>query len=248
MSDQSESLPSGFILNIDQHTRAQFDLFLSAGGYNQVYYGSLTKNGKTETRALRLNRGTGEDGQLERVLIQPRALNIDGAVVAESHGLFKDSNGKQFQLTSCPYIRGQNLYNYQNSQLSRDPNFESREFSKVKPIDVNEVSSLIAQSAVIISDVNKKGFEHGDIKPANIMREKSGQIKIIDWDEMKSIGEKYTSFSATEGYFPPDMANSFRKNHHCVYNGKADVYAVPHPQFTRHPAADCIDEPACSGW
>ncbi|UXH76126.1 serine/threonine-protein kinase [Roseateles amylovorans] len=58
---------------------------------------------------------------------------------------------------------------------------EMAEVLREGPLSVEQASSVMAQAAGALAEVHDAGVVHGDIKPANLMLQENGQLRIVDF-------------------------------------------------------------------
>ena len=124
-----------------------------------------------------------------RQLRNPHIVNV--------HDLFEE-NGTAYYVMD--YVDGENL----SERLKRTG----------KPMTEQEVRDILPQILDALKSVHDAGIWHLDLKPANIMIEKSGNIKLIDFgaskqmDAQKGGATTSTAISYTNGYAPREQAES----------------------------------------
>ena len=81
-----------------------------------------------------------------------------------------------------------------------------------RPMTESEVSQILPQVLDALKAVHDAGFCHLDIKPSNIMLEKRGKVKLIDFGASKQLGTNGTlttnaptAFAQTPGYAPREQ-------------------------------------------
>lgn len=119
---------------------------------------------------------------LERFLIEEWiATRIDHPNVLKA---FKSSRAKTALYTTMEYLEGQTL-----AQWQRD---------NPKP-SVDSVRDIIAQVAKGLQAFHRKEMVHQDIRPNNIMIDRSGTVKIIDFGAVRVAGLAENVASTQEG-------------------------------------------------
>ncbi len=114
-------------------------------------------------------------------------------------------NGKCVSV--CEYIEGVTLDEAVNS---------NRLFSEIK------VKNIIAQLCDGLIELHKLGIIHRDINPSNVMIDKSGIVKIIDYDIARSVKNgqsKDTQVFGTPGYAAPEQFGFSQTD------ARADIYS-----------------------
>ena len=89
-----------------------------------------------------------------------------------------------------------------------------RQYASVRPLGPRRIARLVAQVARAVAFAHDRAVYHYDIKPENILVDRSGRAKLIDfglahirsaWDEQRGAeGEVF----GTPGYMPPEQANA----------------------------------------
>ena len=138
-----------------------------------------------------------------RQLRNPHIVNV--------HDLFEE-NGTAYYVMD--YVDGENL----SERLKRTG----------KPLTEQEVRDILPQILDALKSVHDAGIWHLDLKPANIMLEKSGNIKLIDFgaskqmDAQKGGATTSTAISYTNGYAPREqMEQNYDK-----FGPWTDIYAL----------------------
>ena len=111
------------------------------------------------------------------------------------HDLF-DENGTSYYVMD--YIDGENLA----ERLKRTG----------KPMSEKKLREILPQILDALKTVHQNGFCHLDLKPSNIMLEKSGLIKLIDFGASKQLGingtlttNDPTALAQTPGFAPREQ-------------------------------------------
>lgn len=94
-----------------------------------------------------------------------------------------------------------------------------------RPADMVELIELFIQVAQGLSHMHQKGYVHCDLKPINILRTPSGQIKIIDFGQSCKIGTVKERIQGTPDYIAPEQVNRQPVNQQTdVFNLGATMY------------------------
>lgn len=95
--------------------------------------------------------------------------------------------------------------------------------SRGRKIPVDEAADIVASLLDGLAAIHARGLVHLDVKPANVLRSRTGDIKLADFGISRSVKEMLGGAgrgSGTPGYMAPEQ---FRGE---VCNGAADVYAT----------------------
>ncbi len=127
------------------------------------------------------------------------------------HDLFEE-NGTAYYVMD--YVDGENLAD----RLKRTR----------KPMTEQEVRGILPQILDALNTVHNAGIWHLDLKPANIMLDKAGNVKLIDFgaskqmDAQKGGATTSTAISYTNGYAPREqMEQNYEK-----FGPWTDIYAL----------------------
>lgn len=138
-----------------------------------------------------------------RQLHNPHIVNV--------HDLFEE-NGTAYYVMD--YVDGENLA----ERLKR----------MGKPMTEHEVREILPQILDALKSVHDAGIWHLDLKPANIMVDKSGNVKLIDFGASKQLNAQKggattsTAISYTNGYAPREqMEQNYDK-----FGPWTDIYAL----------------------
>jgi serine/threonine-protein kinase len=133
------------------------------------------------------------------------------------HDLFEE-NGTAYYVMD--YVDGENLAD----RLKRIN----------KPMSENEIQKLLPQILDALKSVHDAGIWHLDLKPANIMLDKAGNVKLIDFGASKQLNTQKggattsTAISYTNGYAPREqMEQNYDK-----FGPWTDIYALGATLYT----------------
>jgi beta-lactam-binding protein with PASTA domain len=93
------------------------------------------------------------------------------------------------------------------------------------PLDADQAAGLGADVAAALSFAHAHGVIHRDVKPANVLIDKSGQVKVTDFGIARAVGAKEGltqtgTVMGTATYFSPEQAQG-----HPV-DARSDVYSL----------------------
>ena len=140
-----------------------------------------------------------------------RIRKLDNPHIVKVHDLFEE-NGTAYYVMD--YVDGENLA----ERLKRTG----------KPMTEEEIRGILPQILDALKTVHSTGIWHLDLKPANIMLTKEGQVKLIDFGASKQLNAKKggattsTAISYTNGYAPREqMEQNYDK-----FGPWTDIYAL----------------------
>lgn len=213
------------------HGTYRIDGYLSSGGFGNTYVATHVNFHKQyaikeffmDGVNERDNNGTtvkvSNDSKVDEFTEQrakfykeaQRLHDLDIQNVVRVHDLF-DENGTTYYIMD--YIDGENL----KERLKRTG----------KPMSEQEVDDVLCQVLEALEQVHSQGLWHMDLKPANIMIDRKGVVKLIDFGASKQFsadkgGALTTSAVAyTSGYAPREqMEGNYQK-----FGPWTDFYAL----------------------
>ncbi len=99
---------------------------------------------------------------------------------------------------------------------------------------------IFCQVASALTHMHRRGVYHGDLKPANIMLAKNGQVKLIDFGTAWVRGQAKNRIQGTPSFIAPEQATEK------VVDEKTDIYnlgATMYRMFTGRFAQQGILKP-----
>ena len=140
-----------------------------------------------------------------------RIRQLNNPHIVRVHDLFEE-NGTAYYVMD--YVDGENL----SDRLKRTG----------KPMTEDEVNQILPQILDALKSIHDAGIWHLDLKPANIMVDKSGNVKLIDFGASKQLNTQKggattsTAISYTNGYAPREqMEQNYDK-----FGPWTDIYAL----------------------
>ena len=140
-----------------------------------------------------------------------RMFAIKNEHIIGVHDLFEE-NGTAYYVMD--YIDGESL----SARMKRTG----------KPMAENEVNNILPQILDALKVIHDNGIWHLDLKPANIMIDKAGNVKLIDFGASKQLNAQKggattsTAISYTNGYAPREqMEQNYDK-----FGPWTDIYAL----------------------
>ena len=197
------------------HGTYRIDSYLSSGGFGNTYVATNVEfeervaikeffmkgvtqrdDNQTTVSVSNLENTNSFQEQKEKFKKEARRLRkMQNEHLVRVHDLF-DENGTTYYVMD--YVDGENLSEW----LKRTG----------RPMTESEVRLILPQILDALKAVHNEGFCHLDIKPSNIMLEKGGKIKLIDFGASKQLGANGTlttnaptAFAQTPGYAPREQ-------------------------------------------
>ena len=197
------------------HGTYRIDSYLSSGGFGNTYVATniefdervaikeffmkgVTQRDDNQTTVSVSNSENSNSflEQKEKFKKEARRIRqLNNPHIVRVHDLFEE-NGTAYYVMD--YVDGENL----SERLKRTG----------RPMTESEVSLILPQILNALKAVHNEGFCHLDIKPSNIMLDKGGKIKIIDFGASKQLGANGTlttnaptAFAQTPGYAPREQ-------------------------------------------
>ena len=210
----------------------RIDSYLSSGGFGNTYVATniefeecvaikeffmkgVTQRDENQTTVSVSNAENHNSflEQKEKFKKEARRLRkLKNNYIVSVHDLFEE-NGTAYYVMD--YVDGENL--------------AERLKHTGQPMTESEVRLILPQILDALKAVHKEGFCHLDIKPSNIMLEKGGMVKLIDFGASKQLGANgtlttnaSTAFAQTPGFAPREqMEQNFNK-----IGPWTDIYAL----------------------
>jgi serine/threonine-protein kinase len=173
---------------------------LSVGGFTII---QRIGNGARSTIYLATDDEDGSTVALKR-LISERP---------EDHRVFEQTENefKVAQKIDHPYVRKcyklqkiRSMFRVREMLLSME-HFEGQPLEETSTLSLGDVLLVFRMVAAGLNAMHQKGFIHCDIKPNNILINKSGGIKIIDLGQSCPIGTIKSRIQGTPDYIAPEQ-------------------------------------------
>jgi serine/threonine-protein kinase len=209
----------------------RIDSYLSSGGFGNTYVATNVEfdervaikeffmkgvtqrdDNQTTVSVSNLENTNSFQEQKEKFKKEARRLRkLQNEHIVKVHDMF-DENGTAYYVMD--YVDGENL----SERLKRTG----------KPMTEQEVRDILPQILDALKSVHDAGIWHLDLKPANIMVDKAGNVKLIDFGASKQLNAQKggattsTAISYTNGYAPREqMEQNYDK-----FGPWTDIYAL----------------------
>lgn len=228
-----ESINSKSMLKVGTILRGiyRIDSYLSSGGFGNTYVATniefeervaikeffmkgVTQRDDNQTTVSVSNADNKDSfvSQREKFKKEARRLRkLKNKYIVSVHDLFEE-NGTAYYVMD--YVDGENLA----ERLKRTG----------QPMNEQDVREILPQILDALKAVHDAGIWHLDLKPANVMVDKSGNVKLIDFGASKQMNAKKggattsTAISYTNGYAPREqMEQNYDK-----FGPWTDIYAL----------------------
>ena len=213
------------------HGTYRVDSYLSSGGFGNTYVATniefdervaikeffmkgVTQREENQTTVSVSNSENTNSflEQKEKFKKEARRLRkMQNEHIVAVHDLFEE-NGTAYYVMD--YVDGENL----SERLKRTGN----------PMTEAEVNQILPQILDALKSIHDAGIWHLDLKPANVMVDKSGNVKLIDFGASKQLNTQKggattsTAISYTNGYAPREqMEQNYDK-----FGPWTDIYAL----------------------
>jgi serine/threonine-protein kinase len=103
--------------------------------------------------------------------------------------------------------------------------FDGQSLEEQERLSLGDVLLVFRMVATALNALHQKGFVHCDIKPNNILFNKTGTIKIIDFGQSCKIGQIKKRIQGTPEYIAPEQVRREHLSHRTdVFNLGATMY------------------------
>ena len=117
---------------------------------------------------------------------------------------------------------------------------DGKTLDEIEAPELGQLVLIFCQVSSALTHMHRRGVFHGDLKPANIMLAKNGQVKLIDFGTAWVRGQEKNRIQGTPNYIAPEQANEK------VVDEKTDIYnlgATMYRMFTGRYAQQGILKP-----
>lgn len=225
--DSTSMLKVGTIL----HDTYRIDSYLSSGGFGNTY---VATNIEFEERvAIKefFMKGVTQRDDNQITVSVSNALNSNSFL--EQKEKFKKEARRLRKLKNEHIVKVHDLFEengtaYYVMDYVDGENFAERLKRTGKPLTEQEVRNILPQILDALKAVHNAGIWHLDLKPANIMVDKAGIVKLIDFGASKQLNAQKggattsTAITYTNGYAPREqMEQNYDK-----FGPWTDIYAL----------------------
>lgn len=228
-----ESINSQSMLKVGTILRGiyRIDSYLSSGGFGNTYVATnIEFDERVAIKEFFMKGVTQRDNNQTTVSVS-NAENRDSFL--EQREKFKKEARRLRRLNNPHIVSVHDLFEehgtaYYVMDYIDSENLAERLKRTGKPMTEAEVNQILPQILDALKSVHDTGIWHLDLKPANIMVDKSGQVKLIDFGASKQLNAQKggattsTAISYTNGYAPREqMEQNYDK-----FGPWTDIYAL----------------------
>ena len=209
----------------------RIDSYLSSGGFGNTYVATNIEFGeRVAIKEFFMKGVTQRDGNQMTVSVS-NAENTNSFL--EQKEKFKKEARRIRQLKNEHIVAVYDLFDenetsYYVMDYVDGENLAERMRRTGRPMEESEVRLILPQILDALKAVHEAGIWHLDLKPDNIMLDKSGKIKLIDFGASKQLNVQKggatasTAISYTKGYAPREqMEQNYDK-----FGPWTDIYAL----------------------
>ena len=226
MNEERKVLPAGTLLH---GGRYRIDGFLSSGGFGNTYVATNMEFGEQVAIKEFFIRGTSKRDDGQNIVFED---DNDLELFKRQSKTFRKEAHRLRQLHNDHIVSVYNLFEengtiYYEMDFIKGESLDERLKRTEKPFTEEEILSILDQMLDALSAVHAQGLLHLDIKPSNIMIDRTGNAKLIDFGASKQVeGNRTLSTSSillcTPGYAPLELVDQNRK----CFGPWTDLYAL----------------------
>lgn len=209
----------------------RIDSYLSSGGFGNTYVATnIEFNERYAIKEFFMKGVTQRDGDSSTVSVS-NSINQDSFLQQKEK--FKKEARRLRQLNNPHIVKVHDLFEengtaYYVMDYVDGENLAQRQKRTGKPMSEKKVREILPQILDALKSVHDAGIWHLDLKPANIMLDKNGNVKLIDFGASKQLNAQKggattsTAISYTNGYAPREqMEQNYDK-----FGPWTDIYAL----------------------
>ena len=209
----------------------RIDSYLSSGGFGNTYVATnIEFNERYAIKEFFMKGVTQRDGDSSTVSVS-NSINQDSFLQQKEK--FKKEARRLRQLNNPHIVKVHDLFEengtaYYVMDFVDGENLAQRQKRTGKPMSEKKVREILPQILDALKSVHDAGIWHLDLKPANIMVDKTGQVKLIDFGASKQMNTQKggattsTAISYTNGFAPREqMEQNYDK-----FGPWTDLYAL----------------------
>jgi serine/threonine protein kinase len=104
---------------------------------------------------------------------------------------------------------------------------DGKTLDEIEAPELSQLVLIFCQVASALTHMHRRGVFHGDLKPANIMLGKTGQVKLIDFGTAWVRGQEKNRIQGTPQFIAPEQATEKTVNEKTdIYNLGATMYRM----------------------
>lgn len=209
----------------------RIDGYLSSGGFGNTYVATnIEFDERYAIKEFFMKGVTQRDGDSSNVSVS-NSINQDSFLQQKEK--FKKEARRLRQLNNSHIVKVYDLFEengtaYYVMDFVDGENLSERLKRTGQPMSEEEVGKILPQIFDALQTVHDAGIWHLDLKPANIMVDKAGNVKLIDFGASKQLNAQKggattsTAISYTNGYAPREqMEQNYDK-----FGPWTDIYAL----------------------
>ncbi len=223
---QRSLLPVGFVL----HDNYRIDGYLASGGFGNTY--AVTHLSLEKRMALKeffMKGVTHREPDSSTVSV---SNSENKNLFNEQKRKFKKEAQRIFELTNDHIVKVYDLFDANNTVYYAMEFVEGESLNALMkqagiPFDEGVTVDILRQMLIALDAIHQRSIWHMDIKPGNIMMDKTGKCTLIDFGSSKQTEKEggattSTAMSYTPGYAPPEQINGSSKK----WGPWTDFYAL----------------------
>ena len=108
---------------------------------------------------------------------------------------------------------------------------DGKTLDEIEAPELGQLVLIFCQVSSALTHMHRRGVFHGDLKPANIMLAKTGQVKLIDFGTAWVRGQEKNRIQGTPNFIAPEQADGegCRREDGHLQPGRDDVSHVHGP-------------------